>query len=136
MHFDFIWHIFMLLTCLYKFWNILIKATGWFLMGYISAVSTAFYLFLLHLTISVSFFFFPIYNMLLILYDLPVCTHQVYGALRMTVKIFLMWNSKMLIDGGEDTTVATSWLEASNLVVLKVFNPLHLCYFCCMYLRM
>ncbi|MBA0699907.1 hypothetical protein Goari_001504, partial [Gossypium aridum] len=37
----------------------------------------------------------------------------------MTVKIFLMWNSKMLIDGGEDSTVATSWLEASNLVVLK-----------------
>ncbi|MBA0633037.1 hypothetical protein Godav_001688 [Gossypium davidsonii] len=44
---------------------------------------------------------------------------KVYGALRMTVKIFLMWNSKMLIDGGEDSTVATSWLEASNLVVLK-----------------
>ncbi|MBA0816946.1 hypothetical protein Gohar_001553, partial [Gossypium harknessii] len=45
---------------------------------------------------------------------------KVYGALRMTVKIFLMWNSKMLIDGGEDSTVATSWLEASNLVILKV----------------
>ncbi|KAK8597538.1 hypothetical protein V6N13_094942 [Hibiscus sabdariffa] len=46
-------------------------------------------------------------------------TIKVYGALRMTVKIFLMWNSKMLIDGGEETTVATSWLESSNLVVLK-----------------
>ncbi|MBA0806922.1 hypothetical protein Gohar_022762, partial [Gossypium harknessii] len=45
---------------------------------------------------------------------------KVYGALRMTVKIFLMWNSKLQIDGGEDVTVATSWLEASNLVVLKV----------------
>ncbi|XP_021690687.2 uncharacterized protein LOC110672263 isoform X2 [Hevea brasiliensis] len=44
---------------------------------------------------------------------------KVYGALRMTVKIFLMWNSKMIIDGGEDVTVATSWLEASNLIVLK-----------------
>lgn len=54
---------------------------------------------------------------------------QVYGGLRMTVKIFLMWNSKMLIDGGEDTTVATSWLEASNLVVLKVSNPLYNFYF-------
>nr|KJB14719.1 hypothetical protein B456_002G140000 [Gossypium raimondii] len=43
---------------------------------------------------------------------------MVYGALRMTVKIFLMWNSKMVIDGGEDTTVATSWLEASNLVAV------------------
>ncbi|MFQ6642988.1 hypothetical protein Gotur_018054 [Gossypium turneri] len=47
-----------------------------------------------------------------------ICSDSVYGALRMTVKIFLMWNSKMVIDGGEDTTVATSWLEASNLVVV------------------
>ncbi|CAN1219127.1 hypothetical protein LINPERPRIM_LOCUS1524 [Linum perenne] len=44
---------------------------------------------------------------------------KVYGALRMTVKMFLMWNSKMLIDGGEDGAVATSLLEASNLVVLR-----------------
>ncbi|TYI76864.1 hypothetical protein E1A91_D06G106500v1 [Gossypium mustelinum] len=50
---------------------------------------------------------------------------EVYGALRMTVKIFLMWNSKMVIDGGEDTTVATSWLEASNLVVLKESSVVH-----------
>lgn len=40
----------------------------------------------------------------------------------MSVKMFLMWNSKLLIDGGGDVTVATSLLEASNLVVLKVFN--------------
>lgn len=40
----------------------------------------------------------------------------------MSVKMFLMWNSKMLIDGGEDITVATSLLEASNLIVLRVFN--------------
>lgn len=39
----------------------------------------------------------------------------------MSVKIFLLWNSKMLIDGGGDAAVATSLLEASNLVVLKVF---------------
>ncbi|KAJ4839310.1 hypothetical protein Tsubulata_018121 [Turnera subulata] len=44
---------------------------------------------------------------------------KVYGALRMSVKMFLMWNSQMLIDGGEDVAVATSLLEASNLVVLK-----------------
>ncbi|XP_022729643.1 uncharacterized protein LOC111284857 isoform X2 [Durio zibethinus] len=50
---------------------------------------------------------------------------KVYGALRMTVKIFLMWNSKMLIDGGEDATVATSWLDASNLVVLKESSVIH-----------
>ncbi|KAE8678713.1 putative Glutamyl-tRNA(Gln) amidotransferase subunit C [Hibiscus syriacus] len=50
---------------------------------------------------------------------------KVYGALRMTVKIFLMWNSKMLINGGEDLTVATSWLEASNLVILKESSVIH-----------
>lgn len=50
---------------------------------------------------------------------------QVYGALRMTVKIFLMWNSKMVIDGGDDTTITTSWLEASNLIVLKVCFTVH-----------
>lgn len=37
----------------------------------------------------------------------------------MSVKVHLMWNSKMLIDGGGDFLVATSLLEASNLVVLK-----------------
>ncbi|PIA64560.1 hypothetical protein AQUCO_00100200v1 [Aquilegia coerulea] len=44
---------------------------------------------------------------------------RVYGALRMSVKMLLMWNSNMLIDGGGDTIVATSMLEASNLIVLK-----------------
>lgn len=48
------------------------------------------------------------------------CLIQVYGALRMSVKMLLMWNSKMFIDGGGDSIVATSLLEASNLVVLKV----------------
>ena len=42
----------------------------------------------------------------------------------MSVKMFLMWNSKLLIDGGGDVTVATSLLEASNLVVLKVLYQL------------
>ncbi|XP_057959544.1 uncharacterized protein LOC131152008 [Malania oleifera] len=50
---------------------------------------------------------------------------KVYGALRMSVKMFLMWNSKMLIDGGGDATVATSLLEASNLVVLKESSVIH-----------
>ncbi|KAF8400908.1 hypothetical protein HHK36_014211 [Tetracentron sinense] len=49
----------------------------------------------------------------------------VYGALRMLVKMFLMWNSKMLIDGGGDAIVATSLLEASNLVVLKESSVIH-----------
>lgn len=46
----------------------------------------------------------------------------------MSVKMFLMWNSKMLIECGEDITVATSLLEASNLIVLRVCNnssPMH-----------
>lgn len=38
----------------------------------------------------------------------------------MSVKMHLMWNSKMLIDAGKDAIVATSLLEASNLLVLKV----------------
>ncbi|XP_077211838.1 uncharacterized protein LOC143847056 [Tasmannia lanceolata] len=50
---------------------------------------------------------------------------KVYGALRMSVKILLMWNSKMLIDGGGDAMVATSLLEASNLVVLKESSMIH-----------
>lgn len=47
---------------------------------------------------------------------------QVYGALRMSVKMFLMWNSQLLVDGGGDITVATSLLEASNLLVLRVYS--------------
>lgn len=38
----------------------------------------------------------------------------------MSVKIHLMLNSKMLIDANGDSIVATSVLEATNLVVLKV----------------
>lgn len=38
----------------------------------------------------------------------------------MSVKMHLMWNSKILIDGGADSLIATSLLEASNLVVLRV----------------
>ncbi|KAL4021859.1 hypothetical protein IC575_020684 [Cucumis melo] len=37
----------------------------------------------------------------------------------MFVKMHLMWNSKILIDGGDNEIVATSLLEASNLLVLK-----------------
>lgn len=52
-------------------------------------------------------------------------TIKVYGALRMSVKMLLMWNSQMLIDGGADTIVATSLLEASNLVVLRGSSVIH-----------
>ncbi|KAK9065546.1 hypothetical protein SSX86_014947 [Deinandra increscens subsp. villosa] len=44
---------------------------------------------------------------------------KVYGALRMSVKMFLMWNSKLLVDGEGDRNMGTSILEASNLIVLK-----------------
>jgi len=36
----------------------------------------------------------------------------------MAVEMFLMWNSRMTIDGSGD--VATSLFEASNLIVLRV----------------
>lgn len=38
----------------------------------------------------------------------------------MSVKVYLMWNSQMLIDGDGDAIAATSMLEASNIVVLRV----------------
>ncbi|XP_058206673.1 uncharacterized protein LOC131320103 [Rhododendron vialii] len=50
---------------------------------------------------------------------------KVYGSLRMSVKIQLMWNSKILIDGDGDAIVATSLLEASNLVVLRESSVIH-----------
>ncbi|XP_019446403.1 PREDICTED: uncharacterized protein LOC109349844 [Lupinus angustifolius] len=50
---------------------------------------------------------------------------KIYGALRMSVKIHLMLNSKMLIDGNGDSLVATSVLETSNLVVLKDSSIIH-----------
>ena len=37
-------------------------------------------------------------------------------------KMFLKWNSQLLIDGEGDRNVGTSVLEASNLIVLKVLT--------------
>ncbi|CAI9759633.1 unnamed protein product [Fraxinus pennsylvanica] len=50
---------------------------------------------------------------------------RVFGALRMSIKMFLMWNSTMLIDGGGDENLETSLLEASNLIVLKESSLIH-----------
>ncbi|AQK90688.1 hypothetical protein ZEAMMB73_Zm00001d008789 [Zea mays] len=50
---------------------------------------------------------------------------KVFGALRMSVKMLLMWNSRMEIDGGGDSIVATSLLDASNLIVLKESSVIH-----------
>ncbi|GMH23780.1 hypothetical protein Nepgr_025623 [Nepenthes gracilis] len=52
---------------------------------------------------------------------------KVYGALRMNVKMHLMLNSKMLIDGDGDgdALLATSLLEVSNLLVLKESSVIH-----------
>ncbi|KAF7810029.1 uncharacterized protein G2W53_036772 [Senna tora] len=44
---------------------------------------------------------------------------KVFGAFRVSVKMLLMWNSNIQIDGGEDTVVTTSILEVRNLVVLR-----------------
>ncbi|XP_071730346.1 uncharacterized protein [Rutidosis leptorrhynchoides] len=50
---------------------------------------------------------------------------KVYGALRMSVKMFLMWDSQLLIDGEGDRNVGTSVIEASNLIVLKESSTIH-----------
>ncbi|CAL9044534.1 unnamed protein product [Musa banksii] len=44
---------------------------------------------------------------------------KVYGAFRMYVKMLLMWDSRIQIDGGGNNDVSTSMLEARNLVVLR-----------------
>nr|XP_043628452.1 uncharacterized protein LOC122599906 [Erigeron canadensis] len=50
---------------------------------------------------------------------------KVYGALRMTVKMFLMWNSQLFIDVEGDRNVQNSFLEGSNLIVLKESSTIH-----------
>lgn len=45
---------------------------------------------------------------------------KVYGAFRVSVKMLLMLNSQIQVDGGGNDDVATSVLEVRNLVVLKV----------------
>ncbi|OIW10867.1 hypothetical protein TanjilG_27813 [Lupinus angustifolius] len=44
---------------------------------------------------------------------------EVFGALRVSVKMLLMWNSSIQIDGGESTVVTASILEIRNLAVLR-----------------
>uniref|UniRef100_A0A0E0DAX6 Uncharacterized protein n=1 Tax=Oryza meridionalis TaxID=40149 RepID=A0A0E0DAX6_9ORYZ len=44
---------------------------------------------------------------------------KVYGAFRMYVKVLLMWDSEIQIDGGGKDVVLASMLEARNLVVLR-----------------
>ncbi|TQD76240.1 hypothetical protein C1H46_038219 [Malus baccata] len=44
---------------------------------------------------------------------------QVFGAFRVSVKMLLMWNSKIQIDGGGNTIVTASVLEVRNLIVLR-----------------
>ncbi|PPD84480.1 hypothetical protein GOBAR_DD18560 [Gossypium barbadense] len=46
-------------------------------------------------------------------------TIKVFGAFRVSVKMLLMWNSKIQIDGGGNTVVTASILEVRNLVVLR-----------------
>ena len=53
---------------------------------------------------------------------------KVFGAFRVAVKMLLMLNSKIKIDGGGNTVVTTSVLEVRNLIVLTVcyFNLIHI----------
>ncbi|KAM3263833.1 hypothetical protein P3L10_000827 [Capsicum annuum] len=44
---------------------------------------------------------------------------KVYGALRVSVKVLLMLQSQIQVDGGGNTVVTTSVLEVRNLAVLK-----------------
>ncbi|KAJ4846828.1 hypothetical protein Tsubulata_004625 [Turnera subulata] len=43
---------------------------------------------------------------------------KVFGAFRVAVKMLLMWNSKIEVDGGGNTVVTASILEVRNLIVL------------------
>ncbi|KAK4557643.1 hypothetical protein RGQ29_007416 [Quercus rubra] len=47
---------------------------------------------------------------------------KVFGAFRVAVKMLLMWNSKIQIDGGGNTIVTASVLEVRNLVVLREYS--------------
>jgi len=48
-------------------------------------------------------------------------TIKVYGALKLSVKMLLMWNSTIKVDGNpDDFMLATSTVETSNIVILRV----------------
>lgn len=53
---------------------------------------------------------------------------KVYGALRATFKMLLMWNSQIQVDGGGTTLYTISVLEVRNLIVLRVWS-----FFCFFY---
>ncbi|KAH8513976.1 hypothetical protein H0E87_007007, partial [Populus deltoides] len=48
----------------------------------------------------------------------------VFGAFRVAIKMLLMWNSKIEIDGGGNTIVIASVLEVRNLIVLTAGSVL------------
>ncbi|XP_011018659.1 PREDICTED: uncharacterized protein LOC105121628 isoform X1 [Populus euphratica] len=49
---------------------------------------------------------------------------KVFGAFRVAIKMLLMWNSKIEIDGGGNTIVTASVLEVRNLIVLRAGSVL------------
>ncbi|KAL6653051.1 hypothetical protein ACP70R_011976 [Stipagrostis hirtigluma subsp. patula] len=55
----------------------------------------------------------------LLMSDSVIKSICVYGAFRMYIKVLLMWDSKIQIDGGAKDVVLASMLEARNLVVLR-----------------
>lgn len=53
---------------------------------------------------------------------------KVFGAFRVAVKMLLMWNSKIEINGGGNTIVTSSVLEVRNLIEMRVwFSEFHPC---------
>ncbi|KAF9685483.1 hypothetical protein SADUNF_Sadunf03G0059200 [Salix dunnii] len=49
---------------------------------------------------------------------------KVFGAFRVAIKMLLMWNSKIEIDGGGNTIVTASVFEVRNLIVLRAGSVL------------
>ncbi|KAJ6706037.1 EPHRIN TYPE-B RECEPTOR [Salix purpurea] len=49
---------------------------------------------------------------------------KVFGAFRVAIKMLLMWNSKIEIDGGGNTIVTASIFEVRNLIVLRAGSVL------------
>lgn len=51
---------------------------------------------------------------------------KVFGAFRVAVKMLLMWNSKIEINGGGNSIVTASVLEVRNLIEMRVrWSELH-----------
>ncbi|KAJ6701262.1 MRAZ [Salix koriyanagi] len=64
------------------------------------------------------------YNPFIPLREVCLSMRSVFGAFRVAIKMLLMWNSKIVIDGGGNTVVSASVLEVRNLIVLRAGSVL------------